>query len=388
MAMNADANPWQDDWPKDVRYMPAPITNNLGRLITRYAEPHGSGRPGCIEQCTRICEKHGIREIIDLKMLAKRVWLGDLGFPANVALRLEMALETSKIVDEVEALENRVERKPWYSTFHFNLSLESMEYTCATYGILAALLLTMNVASFGSVTADEWETVEENLAVQRCNSSLFNMKKHDQTLEDCAEMTTDITETWFVVTNFLATIVLLIVCLFSSWLYLAFSVPAPDRTRPDEVQAVVARFSGEFLMLNTLFCLSVLASCVGLLQFMQIKLRSWDLFVFVASCFFVAVLLIGCMGVWIFWEIRQATIYVKLIRDQHAQLFDDNLVNQKDEAYKIFETVKPRKNSMILPVKCRTSQCGLPSPSSYAGVAPVAPASNSSDHVTEIASSS
>ena len=38
---------------------------------------------------------------------------------------------------------------------------------------------------------------------------------------------------------------LLFSVLFSSWLYIAVSVPAADRTRPDEVQAVVARFSGE-----------------------------------------------------------------------------------------------------------------------------------------------
>ncbi len=38
---------------------------------------------------------------------------------------------------------------------------------------------------------------------------------------------------------------LLLTVLFSSWLYIAVSVPAADRTRPDEVQAVVARFSGE-----------------------------------------------------------------------------------------------------------------------------------------------
>ena len=49
----------------------------------------------------------------------------------------------------------------------------------------------------------------------------------------------------FISINMLASMLLLFTVLFSSWLYIAVSVPAADRTRPDVVQAVVARFSGE-----------------------------------------------------------------------------------------------------------------------------------------------
>ena len=45
--------------------------------------------------------------------------------------------------------------KPWVGSFHYNLSLATMESTCATYGILAALLLTLNIASFGSMELEE-----------------------------------------------------------------------------------------------------------------------------------------------------------------------------------------------------------------------------------------
>jgi hypothetical protein len=59
--------------------------------------------------------------------------------------------------------------------------------------------------------------------------------------------------------------------LLSSWLYIAFGIPGADRTRADEVQAVVARLSGEFATLNVLFLFSVGLSGTGLIQLVQIK---------------------------------------------------------------------------------------------------------------------
>ena len=71
--------------------------------------------------------------------------------------------------------------------------------------------------------------------------------------------------------NFGASLFLILTLLLSSWLYITFGIPGADRTRPDEVQAVVARFSGEFATLNFLFLFSVALSGTGILQLTQIK---------------------------------------------------------------------------------------------------------------------
>ena len=52
--------------------------------------------PGCFDECANICKVEGIRELLDLRMLAKRTFLGDY-FPAKVALRFENAFESPKV---------------------------------------------------------------------------------------------------------------------------------------------------------------------------------------------------------------------------------------------------------------------------------------------------
>ena len=52
--------------------------------------------PGCYDECASICKVEGVRELLDLRMLAKRTFLGDY-FPAKVALRFENAFESPKV---------------------------------------------------------------------------------------------------------------------------------------------------------------------------------------------------------------------------------------------------------------------------------------------------
>ena len=166
-------------------------------------------------------------------------------------------------------------RKPWVGTFHFTFSLESIESTCATYGILSALLLSMNVASFGAIAVDEWAAFESGVAVQRCDPDApFSFRASNETLSSCVERLSWTSEYYFIGLNFSAAVALMVCLLLSSWLYIAISMPNASRSRPDEVQAVVARFSGEFLTLNGLFLLSVIISLIGLNQLVQIKSKS------------------------------------------------------------------------------------------------------------------
>jgi len=304
------------------------LSKALDVFLHAYADEDGV--PGCYEECASICKVEGVRELLDLRMLAKRTFLGDY-FPAKVALRFENAFESPKVEKAINLLENQMANgstrahKPWTNTFHLKMTLEAVENVCGTYGILSALMLTMNVSAFGSMSVEEWELFERGLAVERCespgNGNEVNLGYN--TTQECVEYISHASEVWFVSINLLASMLLLFTVLFSSWLYIAVSVPAADRTRPDEVQAVVARFSGEFLALNIMFCLSVAGSVAGLQQLVQLKMRSWGIFKVVSLLSAIVGALIVLSAIWILIEVGQARRNVKALRQENARADDD-----------------------------------------------------------------
>jgi hypothetical protein len=132
----------------------------------------------------------------------------------------------------------------------------------------------MNVGSFGAIEIEEWGAFESGVATERCNVTSFafwSSGRPGETVEECITALSAESEKWFIVANFGASLSLILTLLLSSWLYIAFGIPGADRTRPDEVQAVVARLSGEFATLNVLFLFSVALSFTGILQLTQIK---------------------------------------------------------------------------------------------------------------------
>lgn len=50
---------------------------------------------------------------------------------------------------------------------YYETTIQSMEQVCATYGILSALMLAMNVASFGSMELDECELLARVPQIRR-----------------------------------------------------------------------------------------------------------------------------------------------------------------------------------------------------------------------------
>jgi hypothetical protein len=256
---------------KHMGYTATKMDQHLLDFIEQYAIK-GEKVPGCVDECIEICEINALQDLDDLRTLSRRCWLGEY-FPAKVALRFENALESPEMLEFFKKLDEG-NKKPWAKTFYFTYSIESMESTCATYGILSALLLTMNVGSFGAIQIEEWGAFESGVATERCNgTSLFRWSsgRPGETVEECITALSAESEKWFIMANFGASLFLILTLLFSSWLYIAFGIPGADRTRPDEVQAVVARFSGEFATLNILFLFSVALSGTGILQLTQIK---------------------------------------------------------------------------------------------------------------------
>ena len=266
--------PWA--WDKSSKYTimgytAARMDTHLVDFIKEYAEKEEKV-PGCVDECIEICQVNAMKKLEDLRNLSRRCWLGEY-FPANVALRFENALESPEMLYVFKKLDEG-NKKPWANTFHFTYSIESMESTCATYGILSALLLTMNVGSFGAIEIEEWGAFESGVALERCNVTSFafwSSGRPGETVEECITALSAESEKWFIVANFGASLSLILTLLLSSWLYIAFGIPGADRTRPDEVQAVVARLSGEFATLNVLFLFSVALSGTGILQLTQIK---------------------------------------------------------------------------------------------------------------------
>ena len=256
----------------EMGYTATKMHQHLTDFIEQYAIK-GEKVPGCVAECIEICEINALEDLDDLRTLSRRCWLGEY-FPAKVALRFENALESPEMLDFFKKLDEGTYKKPWAKTFYFTYSIESMESTCATYGILSALLLTMNVGSFGAIEIEEWGAFESGVAMERCNgTSLFRWSsgRPGETVEECITALSAESEKWFIMANFGASLFLILTLLFSSWLYIAFGIPGADRTRPDEVQAVVARLSGEFATLNVLFLFSVALSGTGILQLTQIK---------------------------------------------------------------------------------------------------------------------
>ena len=93
-------------------YTPAELSKNLSHFIDTYAKEN-EGHPGCPSECKEICQSHGLRELSDLRMLAKRTWLG-LYFPAKVALAFENALESPTMVEEFKRIERaEAEKVKW-----------------------------------------------------------------------------------------------------------------------------------------------------------------------------------------------------------------------------------------------------------------------------------
>jgi hypothetical protein len=255
----------------EMGYTATKMHQHLVDFIKEYAIK-GEKVPGCVAECIEICKIHAMQDLNDLRMLSRRCWLGEY-FPAKVALRFENALESPGMLRLFKKLDEG-NKKPWAKTFYFTYSIESMESTCATYGILSALLLTMNVGSFGAIEIEEWGAFESGVALERCNVTSFafwSSGRPGETVEECVTALSAESEKWFIVANFGASLSLILTLLLSSWLYIAFGIPGADRTRADEVQAVVARLSGEFATLNVLFIISVALSLTGILQLTQIK---------------------------------------------------------------------------------------------------------------------
>lgn len=123
--------PWVSTMPSEYGSME--LEEGLINFLSLYSKEITDGTPGCRTNCEDICKIEGLRELDDLRQLAKRTWLGEY-FPAKVALRFENAFDSPEFEEEynkiakAEAIANKLS-KPWSGTFHFKTTIDAMEVT-------------------------------------------------------------------------------------------------------------------------------------------------------------------------------------------------------------------------------------------------------------------
>ena len=167
-------------------------------------------RPGNPEACIQICQEQGITDLFDLKALAKCVARANISRQRSRSAsrmrssrprwssNLNSSRRQTQRAEENTGKESHT-RKPWIGTFYFSNTIESMESACATYGILSALMLTMNVACFGSMEVDEWEAFKDGIGKQRCQEgAILGWRKANQSEVECIDDLVDVSEFLFV----------------------------------------------------------------------------------------------------------------------------------------------------------------------------------------------
>jgi len=300
------------------------VSIGLVRFLEKYAFDGGDNLKGSLESCLKKCEDEGLHDLDDLRQLSRRVWLGEY-FPAKIALRMENAFDSPTFDREMKSFapneSARVEAKTkqWTKYLSLKTTIEIMQATCTTLGIVSALMLTMNVSSFSSMTIDEWDMYETGVGADRCDPSVsWNSLKKNETQSECAHRLRIWSEWFFVLLNQGAVALLLVSVLFSSWLYIGLAMPNAVPSRPDEERIVVTRFSGEFVMLQVSFAIAMMFSVFGITQLMQLKISTWDLVTAVNWINITAVVLIFFIGAWLWRAVLKSRHFISLLRSENS----------------------------------------------------------------------
>ena len=275
---------------------------------------------------------------------------------------LRSVLECAGIADAItEYFDRKVARiarkrgtKRSLYEFWFDLAgtLESMKQVCIHYGLVAALILSMTFANFGSITKDDWlaflglslqESTCQRLAQSEyggscgvdeitpnhlgwqtlyCHEALDMLIKNP-TLNltaagkdccipviECAKKLNWNMECLYTVGCGGGSAVLLLVVLFASWLYISIHAAKVNSARAEEEKLLVSRLRQEFLLLHFLFFLGLVGAYSGITAVMCIKVTTLNLsylvwLLILAGGAFALILMIKCI-----WEIRKIKVAV------------------------------------------------------------------------------
>ena len=234
-------------------------------------------------------------------------------------------------------------------------NLAAMESMCVNYGLSAALVLTMTFANYGSVTNDDWRAyltrIEltnprcQRLAESMCSAeppAVFEKLRSENTLAYwypvyCQKPLLDlvanpalnisaptpefptgqgcclnaikcaIDSSWNMELAFTlgcggGTSMLLLVVMYSSWLYITLNATKVNKGRWSEAKLLTKRLSGHFVILQAFFVVGIFLAYLGVFSVVGMKSTTFNLS-------YVCVLLILASG------IIAALLAAKILRD-------------------------------------------------------------------------
>ena len=282
---------------------------------------------------------HGIYYLKELQALSMHGQLNEVLACVGVSMKI------TETFDRLVALKRRKDK---VLSFLMSLAgnLASMEAMCVNYGLAAALVLTMTFANFGSITHEDWMEYRRNVAIHtpkcqelgRTNCVPEGLQRTDNImldysrpafcmealntliddpaanltgtgLECCIEVVRCIADKAFEVELFFGfgngggTAILLLVVLFTSWLFISLNATKANTNRWAEADVLRNRLRQEFLVLQFLFSIGMIFAFCGMGSVMVLKSEtygvSWMLYIVFISAMVVT---IG-FGLKTLWEI-------------------------------------------------------------------------------------
>ena len=285
---------------------------------------------------------------------------------------------TNKITETFEKLVAMERRQHAFTSFMMSLSgtLASMESMCVNYGLAAALVLTMTFANFGSVTSEDWIEYLKRIEVHtiRCQdmarsdcepeglqptpNTLLDYSRPAYCMEALNELSDDYainlngtdleccikavqcivdssfnTEMAFTFGNGGSTAVLLLVVLFTSWLYITLNATKANTGRYAEAKLLSERLRQEFLILHVLFASGMVLAFIGMGAVMTVKVTTYGMSWTVISICTIAFFITTGFAVKCLWEINQVNKAVDEMRiddlDPSEQAMSQNSKRQR-----------------------------------------------------------
>ena len=301
----------------------------------------------------------------------------------------------SKYFDNLNALKESL--APWKSIFlALTGELESLDAFLMNYGLAAALIAGAAMSNFASITNDDWlaylplalrEVACQDMAIKaRCGDEarspdqlgwgpLYCQEAVDLLMEtptmdlmnastypghpdlsccmdalECAKTTKWKLELGYTIGCGGASAAMLLVVLFSAWLYIALHASSANRERFDEAKLLRERFRDEMFIVHILFSLGVIFGFIGIVNVISLKVGtlalSWAAFgITVAAGILAFILFVKCpLEVYLlnqtideergFNKVKLVEHYMEVLADAPKKL---------DEAIKAIKAAKAKK---------------------------------------------
>jgi len=230
---------------------------------------------------------------------------------------LEHVLECKGVSDAIsEYFDKRAaarRRETPLISFFMSLSgsLEAMDEICVHYGLAGALVLSMSFANFGSLSKEDWQNylfiaLAENKCQAQASSCKLNQLSSnllgweelycqsalEELVDDpslnitgtdmecclpaivCVKQYLWNLEALFTVGCGGGSACMLLVVLFTSWLYISLHASKANRSRYAEARLLTARFRQEFVFLHCLFVVGIGLCFTGIISVMSLKVNT------------------------------------------------------------------------------------------------------------------